>query len=516
MVPPDEKAPISEVTSRRLLRNTIANGLANGSNAVVTAILTPFLLHRLGAEQYGVWLLALGLTFSSGYLALADLGLADAAVKFIAEARALGVVHRINEIASTTFAAFSIIGALAACVTVLAAPLLVGIFNVSPGLAGVARTVFVLMALEVAVELPVSALRAVIEGAQRYAWLRTIDVGGRLLWGGFAIVAVSAGHGIVALAVASLVIAAARGVMSLLVAHRIQPELRLRASSITRDALRRTVSYGSYVGGLRFLSVIYAQMDRLIIGIALTVAAVASYEVAFRIQSLATLVMVMASSAVLPAAAYNAIRSDNDKQREMYLRGTKYGIALVLPITIAALLYTRPLLVTWVGAQYTSVTTPARLFLVFPLFGCINQVGVAMLIGLGKAKRVLKLQIVSVGLNLIMSIVLVSWLGLSGVVLGTLIGGLIVWLPYLHLLLATFEVEPREWLRRVVVPNMPGTGAQLGLGLVTIRWASQLDRLWQVVVLCGASCLIHVVAFAVVGLQTSELRHLTDRLTGAG
>ena len=61
----------SIVTARRLARNTFASGLASAWSAIVTLAMTPFLLHHLGVDSYGLWVLALGLTFSSGYLALA-------------------------------------------------------------------------------------------------------------------------------------------------------------------------------------------------------------------------------------------------------------------------------------------------------------------------------------------------------------------------------------------------------------------------------------------------------------
>jgi len=155
-----------------VLRNTLVNGVANVSSAVVTAILTPFLLHRLGAEQYGLWLLALGLTFSSGYLALADIGLPEAAVKFIAEARASGRTYEIPQIASTTVGLFTITAVVVGGAIAALAPALASLFHVAPNSAGVARQLFALMGLEVVMELPGMGLRAVIEGAQEYLWLR--------------------------------------------------------------------------------------------------------------------------------------------------------------------------------------------------------------------------------------------------------------------------------------------------------------------------------------------------------
>jgi O-antigen/teichoic acid export membrane protein len=508
----EELPPTSEVTSGRLLRNTLANGLANASNALVTAILTPFLLHRLGTEQYGIWLLALGITFSSGYLAFADLGLSDAAVKFIAEARALGSTRVVSQVASTTIAVFAAVGLVAGAAGVLLTSVLVRIFDVAPHLVGAARLVFVLVALQVIVELPVTALRAVVEGAQRYAWLRTLDVGGRVAWAGLVILALSQGHGVVSLAAAALGVTVIQGLATVLVAHHVERGLRLRPSEVDRAVLRRTMSYGSVVGGLRILSVVYSQMDRVIVGVALSVASVATYEVAFRVQSLATLFMVMASSAVLPAAAYNAARADTHKQREMYLRGTKYAIGLVLPITVAAALYAKPIIEAWVGPEYGSVSGAARLFLVIPIFGCVHQVGIAMLVGLGQAKGVLRLQSLAVALNLVLSLLLVRHMGISGVILGTLIGGLVVWGPYLRLLLATFEVGVAEWARRVVLPNLPGVTAQVAVGFATLHWASRSRSLWQVGLLCAASGCVHLICFAAVGLGREERRHLAARL----
>jgi len=504
----------SEVTSGRLMRSTLVNGLANATTALVTAALTPFLLRRLGAEEYGLWLLALSLTFSSGYLALADLGLPEAAIKFIAEARAVGDRQLVNEIASTTLAAFAVIGVAIGLLLAGLAAALVGVFGVRPDLVGTARLLFVLMALEIVIDLPAAGLRAVIEGAQRYAWLRVLDVGARLLWGGLTVGAVVRGHGVVALGALTIAITAAEALVTLIVARRVQPGLRLRPRLVTRRTLRRTLRFGSFVGGLRALSVVYSQMDRAIVGIVVGVAAVATYEVAFRIQSLATLALVMASSAVLPAAAYNAARADTDKQRELYLRGTKYAVAIASPITLAALLYAPPLIRAWVGAPYVGVSNAARLFLVFPLFASFNQVGVAMLIGLGRVKHVLLLQVLAVAINLALSVVLARHFGITGVVTGTLVGGLIVWLPYVRLLLDAFAITPRTWLGRIVRPNLPGPVAQVAIGLLTYRWAGDLRQLWQVGIVYVASVGLSILVFAVLGLAAEERRHLASRLRG--
>lgn len=505
-------APASEVSSGRMLRNTLVNGLANASSALVTIALTPFLLHRLGTEQYGVWLLALSLTFSSGYLALADLGLSQAGVKFIAEARATGANETINEIASTMAMVFTVVGAITGVVLTLLAPLAVRVFGVTDQLTDAAQIVFVLIALGLILDLPSAALLAVIEGAQQYTYLRAIDVGARLAWAAGVIVAVALGHGVVALAVISLLLTVCKTAGAFVVAHRVQPGLMVRPQLANRKTLRRTFTYGSGLTLLRLLSVVYAQMDRAIIGIALAVAAVASYEVAFRIESVATLVLVTASSTVIPATAYSAARGDPSKQRELYLRGTTYTIALVVPIVLSAMIYAHLLIGAWVGDGYADMTGPARLFLICPIFWGFQQVGVAMFLGLGLVRRVLLLQALSVLLNLVASLVLVRSLGISGVILGTVIGAGALWIPYTWMFMTTFRVPFGSWLRRVALPNIPGPLAQVVVALLTLPWANRLESLWSVGLLCAASCAIGFGVFALVGVRSGERSQLLAQL----
>jgi O-antigen/teichoic acid export membrane protein len=326
------------------------------------------------------------------------------------------------------------------------------------------------------------------------------------------IAAVGRGHGVVSLAVKSLAITVAKGGAAYVIARRAEPGLRLGFSLVTRATLRRTMSYGSFVGGLRLLSVVYSQMDRAIIAIVVTVAAVSRYEVAFRVQSIATLVLVMSSSAVLPAAAYNAARGDVAKQRELFLRGSKYAVALVVPVTLAALVYARALIINWVGDDYAAMATATRVFLVLPMLSCVNQVGVTMLIGLGYARRVLVLQAMSVGVNLVASIALAFPLGVTGVVVGTVIGTAIVWIPYIHLQLQTFDVGLWEWTQRVIVPNAGGAFAQLLFGIATLAWATHLDSLAAVAIVCVLACAINAGVFVTLGLARDERRHLISRL----
>lgn len=511
---PDAVPVKQEVTGGRLIRNTIINGLANSIGALLTIALTPFFLHRLGTAQYGIWLLALTLTFSSGYVVLADLGLQEAVVRFVAEARARDATEVISRVASSTLAVFLAVGIVAAVVVVLVAPLLVHLFHVPQGLENNARVIFSLVAASILVELPTAAFLSVIEGAQRYGWLRVIDVGQRIGWAAFSIGAVLAGGGVLWLAVALLASTVGQAVVAVVVAHHVQPGLAVRPGMVDRATLRRMFGYGWLVSILRVASVVYAQMDRAIVGIALGVTSVARYEVVNRIEAGATFALVTASSSVLPASAYNVARTDTERQREMYVRGSRYAVAFAAPITLSAILYARPLIDTWVGRSYGDLAATAQLFLAYPLFWCLHVVGINMLVGHGRIGRLATVQTAAVVVNLALSIALVRPMGIGGVVAGTVIAGALAFVPYLHLLLSTFGCTLQEWLRSVVAPNLPGAAAQVGFGLLTLDVVERIADFWVVVAFCVASCAVSAVVFLFAGIRTVERRTLARQLRG--
>ena len=502
----------NDVSSRRVVRNTVANGVGKVVVAVLALALTPVFLRDLGVAEYGVWLLAVTLTFGSGYAGLADLGLQQAGVRYIAEARSRGDADAVSEVASTTVACFAVIGvAVALLLSILVVPL-VQVFNVEPDLVSAARLTFLLVGIQIAVDLPAAGLLAVVEGAQRYGWLRLIEIGSRVAWAAVAFVLVVLGHGIVAMAVISLVVAVLSAVASLAAARQAQPNLRIRPSLATRATFSMLLRYSSSLLVLRILSIVYRQMDRAIIGIALVAAAVAQYEVAYKVHASAALVLSIAPSAIMPAAAYIGASGNRDRLRALYLRGSKYAVAMSLPVTVAGLLYARPLISTWVGSEYEHLTGVTRLFLVYPALVVVHTIGVTMLFGLGRMKGLLRLSLVAVGVNLVVSLALVRHLGIAGVVWGTLAGYAAVFPSYLRLFLREFGVRLRIWFVDVIRPNILGVAVQLAFGLATVRWVEGLGQLWQVLVVFALSCAVSLAAF-LMSLPPDERAPLLSAFT---
>ena len=501
----------SEGSARRLVRNTVANAGGRLVNVALAIALTPFLLNRLGPAEYGVWLLAATLTFSSGYLNLAELGLQQAAVRLVAEARSRGDDREASEVVSTATALYAVVGVVLAAALVVGAGVLAQVFDVPEDLEHVATLVFLLVGLQIAVDLPAAGVLAFLEGSQRYGLFRAFDVGARTLWAAGTVVAVRRGHGVVALGVVSLAVAVLTLLVALAVVAR-DPGVRLRPGLVSRASVRRLSGQGAPMLGLRVLGVIYSQMDRAIIGVALGTAAVARYEIAYKLHATAALTLGVAPSAVMPATAYLGSAGQPERLRRLFLRGTKYAVAGGLPIAVGAMLFAGPLIRTWVGAEYTDIADEARVFLAYPALAIFLVIGQTMLTGLGRMRDMLLYHVVAVALNLVLSLVLVDRLGIGGVIWGTLAAYLVLWVPFHILFFREFGVSTGEWVREVALPNLPGLAVQLAIGLAVLAWVDDFDQLWQVATVFLANVGVAVAVFLYGVLGTEERAGLIGAL----
>lgn len=495
-----------EGSAARLVRNTGANAVGGVLNVVIGLVLTPFLIDGLGAAGFGVYALALSFSFLGGYVALADLGIEAATARFVAEARAAGRIDLVGTVASNAMACFTGIALVVAPVLALLAVPLVELFGVEGDLRGPAILCFAFVALQLVFELPARVFIAVIQGAQRFDVTQLIEVTRGVAQGALfaAVLVADLGVGAIgaAIAASSLLVL----VISAVLARRITPGLAFAPGRVSRAELRRLLRFSGSLFTIRLTGTIYRQMDRAIVGIGLGAASVASYEIAQRVHLGAQLVQSISASALLPTAAY--LRDHLDTLRDLLLRGTCYSLAASLPAITALFCFAEPLIRGWVGDEFADVAGSARLFLSYLLLTASLSVGLGIVVALGRTRRVIVWSLVNLAVNLAVSVALVGPLGVDGVILGTLAGQAVAFLPMLRLVLAELETSAGLWLRRAVAPNLPGLALQLAVTVPVAVAVSDSGSLPLALALVLASIAVSAAAFLAVGLDAAHRRLL--------
>ena len=94
-------------SKRNILINAAANWVGFTAQLVAAFLLSPILVHGLGAPRYGLWSLVESIL---AYLLLFDLGVAASVVRYVARFEAVRDRDNLNRVFSTSLCIFGVAG----------------------------------------------------------------------------------------------------------------------------------------------------------------------------------------------------------------------------------------------------------------------------------------------------------------------------------------------------------------------------------------------------------------------
>jgi O-antigen/teichoic acid export membrane protein len=459
---------------------------------------------KLGADPFGVLTLALAFSVSAGYLTVADLGLQSGVSRFVADADGRGHRDRIGEVVSSALAVLSVTAVVAVAILLTLSFVGTHIFNVGgAALQNDLRVLFMLFAAEALFGLPGLAFLGVLQGLQRFGWVKLVDLSRQILYTVLALTVLLTGRGVIWFGAAMIMGTIFAAVGYAVAARLLCPELRISPRLVHRDALRPLARFSGWVFISRINGVIWSQMDTIILQVVIGVTVLAGYSFAARLQSAVSYPLSLTAAAIVPAAANLLALESSGRLRELLIRGTRYTLALSLPVTIAALILARPLLIAWVGPKYASFSGPAQLFLTYQLVTCTATIASTMLVGMGKVRQVTAYVTLAVVINLIISIVLAKPLQVSGVIIGTLVGYGISGPLYIRLILRELSMSFGEFVRGAIVPIVPWA-ALFAVVIVLTAHFFPPQGLIEIALCCVPAIVVYVAGVARFGTTREE------------
>src|ERR1022692_3666961 len=99
----------------KALKNIGSSWFGLATNLIVGFFLSPFILHRLGDDAFGLWVLVFSLT---GYYGLFDFGIRSSIVRYVAQFKATGEHHSLNCFINTSLCTYGGSGLLLLMVTI--------------------------------------------------------------------------------------------------------------------------------------------------------------------------------------------------------------------------------------------------------------------------------------------------------------------------------------------------------------------------------------------------------------
>ena len=176
---------------KQLVNSSICRFIEILLAAILSILLTPYLIHNLGSSNYGLWVLVLS---TLGWFNFLDLGLSTAIQRSIVIAIEKSNFRQVNKVFSVAVIFFSIIGVIAASATLILAyfPNILGIEAEKQPTAAMCLTILALKVfwdfilhcykgiynalLRLDIDANLSALNTVIKSALIYIYIIDFDI----------------------------------------------------------------------------------------------------------------------------------------------------------------------------------------------------------------------------------------------------------------------------------------------------------------------------------------------------
>ena len=440
---------------RSLVKSIGSNWGVTIVTIVMTFILTPFIIHRLGTEAYGTWALITSIT---GYLGLLVLGVPMASVRYFSEYVAGDDRPRLNEAVASCTGLYIAMGVMALVLSGLLFVFFDTTYAIPAGLRLEARVSFGLAALAVASGFVAMLPEAVMAAHHDFVIRNAFVIGIVLVRFGLTIGLLVLTPSFVVLAAVQIIGPAIDFTVCLLLVHRRYPGVRIGLSSFQWDVVRKIFSFSIYVLVLNAAGRLALQTDPLVIGATLGVSQIPYYAVANNFVVYALEFIVAIAAVVMPTTTRLKTQGRLGELRAIFLRWSKIAFCLTMIVGLFLIVLGPRFIGWWIDASFEGPAGVVLQILMISSLIFLPVRGVALPVLMGLGKPVLpSLTFLGAGvLNLVLSLVLARPLGLVGVALGTAIPNILFAAVVLIVACRELGIGVFEYLRYVVPRTVLG------------------------------------------------------------
>jgi O-antigen/teichoic acid export membrane protein len=242
---------------------------------------------------------------------------------------------------------------------------------------------------------------------------------------------------------------------------------------------------------------------RVILGAYKTPAAVGRFEGPVRAHNLLYALGGALAVPVVPTASRYVATGDARRLRALAVRGTRYTLALFVPVCVTLIALAEPILDVWLGQRYGGgATALAILVSYWILYGGL-VVTPGFLVGTGRARETAQIMLGVAAANLALALVLTPSLGVEGPALATAAPFAAAFPLMVRLGLRSSGADLADLARHAWLPAY-GLGLALAGLLVGVRAVADPGTLPAVLGLAAAGLAAYWGAFYALVLSPSE------------
>ena len=400
----------------KIKRNAFFNVLRIVVAAPILLLLTPYIIHRIGAHLFGIWAVLYAI---ANLTSLADFGLVGTLSKHVAEYWANRDYVRLNKLMSSGTVMYGTIAILAStALALLQKPVFFALFRNAPAYGPQLVHAYYLLVPVVAFNILSFPFVSIITGLQRMDITSVLSSANLGLAAILSFVFLHVGYGLTGLVAATLTGSILAFTASLLIVRRMVPALKLSARNATIGEMSKILAFSSQLYVMQIAGAIQNNLEKFLLARMTGPLYAGWYDVASDISVKVRGVPSLMLSPLLSAASDLHARKDEARLSKLYERAHKYLAMIGVPFVVWTIAIATDFVLLWLGPTFSRVVLPIRVLVAVQFLSVTTGPGVWILFGKGYARPAALASGVGLVINLVASGPLIWRFGFAGAFLG--------------------------------------------------------------------------------------------------
>lgn len=345
MAPSSSATPTVQARGERFVLNVLWSWTGVAASFFTGFVVTPIVIRKLGAEQYGIWLQVFSIL---EYFFFFDLGFNPAITNFCARFLAVKDHLKINQAINTALFYFSLVAVAVWLTTPVLAVRAARFFKVAEADRHEFSTLVLITGLSWGLQIMLHLFLSALDGFQRFDLTSRVMVLQVALRSAGYFIVLQLGYGLLPMAeiyVATQLLGYGLNFMNF---RRVFPHLRLGPEYVSRAMFTDILRYGLKSFVANGSTLVLAQSGTLTVGHYLGETAVGYFGLPSRMLQQAADIVSRIGIVTRSSAAELTATSRREETIALGVYANRYSLTLFMPLAVFLLVYGRPLLLRWV------------------------------------------------------------------------------------------------------------------------------------------------------------------------
>jgi len=403
----------------KVIKNTFYYFISQISGFIIPLFLTPFIIAKIGGVQYGVYVLVLGFL---GTFGLFDLSISSSFIKFISEYYNKNDFSELNKVINTGFGFYLLFSVIICIFGFIFNHSLLSLINIPDELKSVSSYALNISFIIFFVSNGFNIFTSVLISMQKMYIPSLLNTFTGILNLILIVVFLSFGFQLISMLYSQLITSVLSASITVYYAKKYLPELKFRFNLFTGATFSKLGKFGIQMQVSKLATFASEKYDELLLGFFSVLNNVTFFNIGSRVTKLGRFIPSQFIVQIAPIAAEFNGKQEKQKLELLFEDATKYLVLISLPVLTFIFVFADLIVFSWMGKGYEISSYLIRILVAGQLINlCISAPGNSIIPNIGIPKYQMHEGLIYLGINLILSFLLIKFYGIVGAAYGSTI-----------------------------------------------------------------------------------------------